>query len=188
MDDQRLTALATDCRRGDERSFRILVETLTRPLIAMAYRYTRDWEWARDLTQETWVRAYERIDRYDPGRPFRSWLYAIHRNGCLSHLRRPWVRRESAPGDEAIGRLAAADPGEDPESAVERGELREILLRAADELSPAQRETFLRVDVEGGEPKTVAEELGIEHTTLRATLHFARKRIAASLRKLEESS
>lgn len=184
MDVRRLEGLAVACQAGDERSFQVLVETMTRPLMAMAYRYTRDWEWARDLTQETWMRVFEGIDRYEPGRPFRSWLYAIHRNGCLSHVRRSWVRKESTPGDEVIWRTGAAPSGEDPQAALERREFHDLLRAAVRELSPAQRRVFLRVDVEGGQPKRVAESLGMKHGTLRTTLHFARKRLASSLRDL----
>ena len=89
----------------------IPVETLSRPLMALAYRYTRDWEWARDLTQETWVKVHEHIGRYEKARSFTSWLYAIHRNGCRDHLRRPWVQQERTPGEETRGlRPFAASP------------------------------------------------------------------------------
>jgi len=98
MDENELTGLALSFKNGSERSFKRLVDSLTRPLIAMAYRYTLDWESARDITQETWVRVYKKIDGYDSERPFRSWLYAVHRNACLSHLRRPFLRREGSYG------------------------------------------------------------------------------------------
>ena len=182
VDETSVDSLAAACRSGDEESFRPLVELLTRPLVATAWRYTRDWESARDLTQETWMKAWVRLDRYEPGRPFRAWLFAIHRHGCLDYLRRARVRREFLLGDVEVRRRMRADKGESAERRLERRELRELLVRAADQLSPAQQRVFFRVDVEGGEPKQVAEELGIEHGTLRATLHAARSRLATALR------
>jgi RNA polymerase sigma-70 factor (ECF subfamily) len=169
---------------GDEPAFRTLVETLTRTLVAMAYRYTRDWEWARDLTQETWIRVHQNLDRYDTGRSFTSWLYTIHRNGCRDHLRRPWVRRESMPGDDAIRDLQGTS-SEDPQADLARKEFQERILAASETLSESQKEVFLRVDVEQGDQKEVARALGIRFGTLRATLHFARKRVAAVLRESE---
>jgi len=158
---------------------------MTRTLIAIAYRYTSDWEWARDLTQETWIAVYDRIRRYDPARSFRSWIVGVHRNGCLSHLRRAWVKLEITPGDEVINEMSVADRGSDPEDDLARNEFHRRLLAALGELSESQRVVFARVDLEQQDQKAVAEELGIKPTTLRTTLHFARKRLAKILRTSE---
>ena len=187
MTESRLESWAEACRDGDERSARALVEALTRPLIATAWRYVRDWDEARDLTQETWMKAFARLDAYEADRPFRAWIFAIHRNVCLDFLRGGRRRYEVTPGVESIQRLAPASR-EDPAARLERRELRSLLLAAADRLSPRQRSVFLRVDVEGAEPRRVAEELGMEHGTLRATLHAARRRLAQSLRGEEEEA
>lgn len=178
--------LAVACRRGDERSFRVLVETLTRPLIAMAYRYTGDWEWSRDLTQETWIRVWERIDSFDPERPFSHWLHAVHRNACLDHVRRQWVRRETATANVVLESLAGSTT-DHPLEELERLEFQERLRVATDQLTASQREVFVRVDLEGGNQAAVAHEIGMRPGTLRTTLHFARKRIALALRPKEKS-
>lgn len=187
MNERDLAALAAAYQRGDQRSFRVLVDSLSRTLIAMAYRYTGDWEWARDLTQETWVKVHEAIHRYDPARSFTSWLYAIHRNGCLDHLRRAWVRYESSPGGEAMLKLGDATGADDAQHELERREFHERLLLAMGQLSESQRQVFIRVDLEQNDQKEVARALGIKFATLRATLHFARKRLATALRQMEGS-
>jgi RNA polymerase sigma-70 factor (ECF subfamily) len=187
VDDGELKALAVAFQGGDQRSFRILVDSLSRTLVAVAYRHTGDWEWARDLTQETWIKVHDRIDGYDPERSFSAWLHTIHRNGCLDHLRRPWVRRESTPGDDTLARIAGAT-GEDPAQDVERREFHERLLAAVSRLSESQRQVFVRVDLEQCDQQEVAETLGIKFGTLRATLHYARKRLATALRQMEESA
>jgi RNA polymerase sigma-70 factor (ECF subfamily) len=184
VDDRELRALATAAQGGSEESFKRLVEGLSRTLMAMAYRYTGDWEWARDLTQESWVRVHEKLGSYDPSRSFTTWLFTLHRNGCLDHLRRPWVKRERTPGDEAMEELGGSSQ-EGPDEALERRELRSRILEASGQLSESQREVFLKVDVEQGDQKEVAESLGIRFGTLRTTLHFARKRVAALLRQME---
>jgi RNA polymerase sigma-70 factor (ECF subfamily) len=189
LDERELRALALACQRGEAQAFRELVESLTRTLIAQAFRYTRDWEWARDLTQETWIRVHRRIDSYNPDRSFRAWLYAVHRNGCLSHVRKSWVKRELTPGDDEVrGAVEVMSEAADPEEDLERREFHRRLLTAMERLSESQRQVFVRVDVEQQEPKKVAQELGIKNGTLRATLHFARKRLAAVLRETEEFS
>lgn len=178
--EERLKDLARRAREGDESGFRVLVESLTRTLVAMAYRYTRDWEWARDLTQETWLRVHQNLSRYDPARSFTSWLFAIHRNGCRDHLRRPFVRREEAPGDDRVRDLQGTAP-ENPMADLERREFQQRILQAAERLSESQKEVFLRVDVEQEDQKEVARAMGIRFGTLRTTLHFARKKVASAL-------
>jgi RNA polymerase sigma-70 factor (ECF subfamily) len=187
VDERQLNSLAEAARHGEELAFRRLVDQLTRTLMATAYRYTGDWEWARDLTQETWIRVYRHFHRYDPRKPFSNWLYTIHRNACRDHLRRPWVHREETVAEEGVGDLQILSR-EDPEEELERKEFRERILAAADRLSESQREVFLRVDVEQGDQRTVAEALGIRFGTLRTTLHFARKRVAEALREMEGSA
>lgn len=182
MDERELIALAMAAQRGDEGAFRTLVESLSRTLMAMAYRYTRDWEWARDLTQESWIRVHGNLRRYDPSRSFTAWLFTLHRNGCRDHLRRPWVSRERTIGDEMI-QEAGGPATRDPADELERKEFHERILAASCRLSESQREVFLRVDVEQGDQKDVAEALGIRFGTLRTTLHFARKKVAALLRE-----
>lgn len=186
MDESEYSRLAAAYQRGDRGAFKTLVDSLTRSLIAMAYRYTRDWEWARDLTQETWIRVHERIGQYDARRSFRGWLYAVHRNACLSFLRRGWVRREYLFRDSALATdLAWQAP--DPQEEIERREFHRSLLAALTQLSERQRQVLVRVDLEGAGQREVAETMGMNFATLRTTLHFARRRVAALLREMEES-
>ena len=74
---------------------------------------------------------------------------------------------------------------DDPEKDLERKEFQERILAASEALGPAQKEVFLRVDVEQGDQQEVARAMGIRFGTLRTTLHFARKRVAAALREME---
>lgn len=184
MVEHELNDLAASAREGGEEAFRTLVESLSRTLMAMAYRYTEDWEWARDLTQETWIKVHQQLGRYDPSRSFTTWLYTIHRNLCRDHLRRPWVSREQSLGEERIREAAGAGPVR-ADQAVEEREFRERILAASQDLSESQREVFLRVDVEQRDQKEVASALGIRFGTLRTTLHFARKKVAMALREME---
>lgn len=184
-DQEHLNQLAIASQRGDPRSFRALVEGLSRTLMAMAYRYTGDSEWSRDLTQETWIRVYESLGRYDSSRPFRSWILAIHRNVCLSHLRKAWVQREILGEREGpLGSESRANPAPQ-EALVERREFHTRILRALERLTESQRLVFIRVDLERGDQREVAESLGMGFGTLRTTLHFARKRLATVLREME---
>ena len=184
MSDMVIDRLARAFRGGDVESYRFLVESLTRQLIAMAYRYTKNWETARDLTQETWIRIYEKIDRYDPGRSFKNWLRTVHSTGCLNDLRSAPARLAMA-GME-IPETAGNDRSSNPLSRVERSEFMQLLHRAIERLSERERTVFSLVDIEHYGQAEAAEILGMNPTTLRTTLHHARKKLAGILRKMEE--
>ena len=181
MNDESLDRLAGALQNGDAGSFKTLVEVLTRRLIAMAYRYTEDWESARDIAQDTWLKVFENIDRYNPGRPFRNWLLAIHRNGCISHLRKRTRRIDAVPGDGLISRAADTNPG--PSEMTERKEFGERVRKAITRLSKTQQLVFTIVDIEQTDQEEAARSLGMKPVTLRTTLHHARRRLAGMLRK-----
>jgi len=187
MDDEKISQLAADFRSGGHSSFRTLVDSLTRSLIATAYRYTGNWETARDLTQDTWIRVHERIDRYDTARPFRPWLNTIHRNGCLNHLRRSATQREVATDGQTIESLPGAVQSRGPREDLKQKEFAIMLNRAMLALTEKQRAVFAHVDIEQIDQQEVARMLRMSFSTLRTTLHFARRRLAGLLRKMEES-
>ena len=178
--------LAQAFRSGDEESYRFLVESLSRTLIAMAYRYTKNWETARDLTQDTWIRVYERIDRYDPGRRFRNWLLTIHRNGCINHLRRAAVRLEVTGLDYPESAGGEGSFASNPSRRLEHTEFMGRLESAMERLSEKERAVFSLIDIEHNGQAEAAEILGMKPVTLRTTLHHARKKLAGTLRRMKE--
>ncbi len=183
MEDSTLTSLAREFREGSMQSFKRIVDAMTRSLIAFAYRYTRDWESARDLCQDTWLKVYEKISAYDPARSFSNWLFTIHRNGCLSYIRRASFRREVPEDSVNPERGGAETRFSDPYDKIEKQEFTRRLAEAMNHLSERQLLVFTRVDIEQRNQEEAARELGMNAATLRTTLHFARKRLAGLLKK-----
>jgi len=178
-------SLAAQAARGDRVAFRRLVESEARRLLAVAYRYCGDWDTAADLCQETWLQVHARFDAYDPDRPFRPWLRAVHRRTCLQHLRRASVRRERSLPVDILDALAISDPAYDPLEQLMADDLVAYVRRGLAALPPRQQEVLAAVDLEQDDPSETAARLGMSWATLRTTLHFARKRLAESLRRLE---
>jgi RNA polymerase sigma-70 factor (ECF subfamily) len=140
--------LATAFRDGDERAFAALFERFRRPLYVFALRMLGDADAARDLVQDVFVRVWERRGQLDRPESFRSWLFAVARNRCLSLLRRDrgHVALDEAP-EESLAVAAAGDgPERDQDLALLRRalaglkvEYREVLvLREYQELSYAE--------------------------------------------------
>jgi RNA polymerase sigma-70 factor, ECF subfamily len=185
MDREWVDKLAGRAARGDREAFRRLVEGEARRLLAVAYRYCGDWDTAADLCQDTWLRVHASFDDYDPARPFRPWLNTLHRRICLQHLRRASVRRERATPAEILDGLAQPDPSPDPLTRLAADDLMAHVRRGLAALPERQQEVLAAVDLEQDDPAGTAARLGMSWTTLRTTLHFARKRLAESLRRLE---
>ena len=169
-------------QRGDLDAIGPLVESLSRPMIAFAYRFTGDWELARDLSQEAWLKADRAIPRFDLDRRFRPWIFTILRRLCLSHLRRK---------GRGVEIPMAAHEHDVPESrqaasrSLERREFWRLLARALPCLSDRQRSVFTLVDLQETPPIEAAERLEMNSNTLRATLHQARRKLANALRRME---
>jgi RNA polymerase sigma-70 factor, ECF subfamily len=160
------------CLRGDTRAFEALVHKHQRALFALALHLMGDYEDARDATQNTFIRAYERLETFDPNRKFFSWIYRIAVNECLNLKR---ARRVHEPVTEA---LEAGSPLRD---ALETDELSVIVRKALAELTSEQREVVILkyfADLSYGE---ISQTLGVPEKTIKSRLFEARQRLGARL-------
>src|SRR5512144_2562992 len=118
--------------RGDSESFGQLILRWERPIFALAYRTIGREEDARDICQETFLRAFRALPAFRGQAKFSSWLYRIALNLC-----RDWIRRErrapvvQAPEDVDLMELAAStEPAESIENLVARKDLARLVERA----------------------------------------------------------
>src|SRR5437867_849537 len=114
------------CLAGDERAHRDLVARYERAVFTVALRMVRQREDAEDITQETFVRMFGALERYDPTRPFTAWLFTIASRLAIDHLRRrrlaavPLVRREV--GSDIEETVDVPDTALGPESRTQHRE------------------------------------------------------------------
>jgi RNA polymerase sigma-70 factor (ECF subfamily) len=149
-------------------------------LLRYLRRLLGDETMAEDVFQQTWMRAAERIRRYDASRPFGPWLLTVGRNLALDHLRR--YRPESLDdGPEAPA--ASASPGglEDPLGRVTARERRERLGAALDELAAHDREVLSLRFEEDLSLKEIAALVAAPLPTVKARLYRAMARLRARL-------
>ena len=161
--------------------FAALVARHSRSLLGMAYRYTFDWESAKDLCQDTWLRTYEKISMYDGRVPFERWLFAVHRNICISFLRK---RKRRAEVPAVVDMFESREAG--PDRRAELSRMRERILEAASRLPDRQRTVFAMIDLEERTVGETADTMGIKPVSVRTNLFHARKRVAGILRETEE--
>jgi RNA polymerase sigma-70 factor (ECF subfamily) len=174
--DERESRLVELVLKGDSEAFEPLVTPYRKILLNMAYRLSRNWEDAREISQETMFRAFRYLRSFDRERSFKNWLLQIMMN----------VWRSSKPHPlqpESLAELAAAAPlGNPPEDRL-RSETRSQIMACLEGLSPREREVFLLRDIEELNVKETARALGISALSVRVRLSSARKKIRLRIQK-----
>jgi RNA polymerase sigma-70 factor, ECF subfamily len=176
--------LVLSAKGGDHRAFEELVRRTYSDTYTLAYRLTGDEEDARDVVQETYLRAHRGLKRFRGDAQFSTWLHRITAN-CASTLlgRRGRHRHDPLPDDPAI---ADTHPTRDPalraDSDALRGELQAALLELPDKL----RAVVVLRDIYDLPHEAIARELDISETAAKVRLHRARKRLRERLYPLAD--
>ncbi|HLH16634.1 MAG TPA: sigma-70 family RNA polymerase sigma factor [Bryobacteraceae bacterium] len=139
-------------RSGDADAYRVLVERHSRSLFRLAYRMTLNEQDAEDVVQESFLRAYRWLGRFDERASFGTWLYRIAANCALDLVRARRRRGEdlAAGGEDAEDPVTALPSGApSPEREALSSEVRERVAEAMQELSPAERTAFVLRHFEG---------------------------------------
>lgn len=162
---------------GDRDAFEHVVVRHQRRVYAVALRIVRRHEVADDVAQEAFVRAWQSLGSFDPGRPFGPWIARIARNLALNTLRGPASRVEPLP--EGPAEPVDAAPG--PESDVMSREVREAVSAALAGLPADQREVFLLRASGELSYEEIGAELGLAPGTVMSRLFRAREKLRAAL-------
>lgn len=169
------------CRQGDQDAIRRLVESYEAAVYHLIWKTVGNEEDARDLTQETFVRAVRALDRFDISRPFRNWIFRIAANLAIDHLRRARLRTVSIdiePDDESGRRPPLlVDQSPRPDEEREQARLAERLGRLVDHLSPEYRTVIHLRHHEQLAYEEIAAILRVPLGTVKARLHRAHRRL-----------
>lgn len=172
-----LAALRT-VQSGELEAFDIVMRRTERRVAGLAWRILGDAEEVRDAVQETFLRAYRFLDRYDPDREFLPWIFRITVNVCRDLDR---ARRKRTDRFLELEDLHAAPRKERPDEIARRNEEIEMLTLAIDSLPPKERLAIILRDVEGFDTREVARILGSRPATVRVQISSARKRLRGIL-------
>jgi RNA polymerase sigma-70 factor (ECF subfamily) len=167
-------------RRGDQNAFAALVKGLQRQIYGLCLRLLRTEAEANEVAQETFLRAYQNLDRFDESRPFDLWVLTIARNLCLDLLRRRQkVRTEDV--DEHAQVLPSHDESQE-EAAIKKQE-RQSLEEAMATLSVDDREVLALYYVQKRTTKEIAQVMGVAPGTIMARLFRAREKLRDRMTK-----
>ena len=185
-DDDKLVRLA---QRGEMDAFEELVFRHRDKIYARCVTMLRNEDAALDLSQETWVKAWQRLKQFQGDSSFSTWVTRIAINVCLDQLRKN--KRQQAESIEALD----ADSGGverqmpvvmvNPTERLERGELRRKIDGALDRLSDEHRTVLVLREFEEMEYEEIAKTAGCSIGTVMSRLFYARRRMAALLADLK---
>jgi RNA polymerase sigma-70 factor (ECF subfamily) len=175
-------------KNGDVAAFEQLVKRYDRKLLRIAQSVTHNTEDSQDAVQEAFLKAYQNLAAFREDSQFSTWLIRITVNQSLLKLRKQRATREAsldedfqAEGD--ILPIEVTDWAPNPEQLCWASELRDILIRALEELSPILRTVFVLRDIEGLSIDQTAEVLNVSHTAVKARLWRARLQLRERLNK-----
>ena len=180
--------LVKAAKRGDMMAFEELVGRHRDKIYARAYSVVRNEEQAIDLSQEAWVKGWQRLKQFQGNSSFSTWMTRITINLCLDHLRRR--KRQptdslDAMNDESGGVERFMPPVTiNPTERLERGELRTRIDAAMEQLSYAHRTVLVLHEFEQMEYKQIAKTMDCSIGTVMSRLFYARRKLAVLLADL----
>jgi RNA polymerase sigma-70 factor, ECF subfamily len=184
--------LVRDARKGDTGAFEELVARHRDKIFARALSMMRNEEEAIDLSQEAWVKAWQRLEQFQGESSFTTWITRIVINLCLDQLRKQKRHRAESIEelDEEGGGVERQMPvvTVNPTERLERGELRQRIDRALGQLSHEHRTVLVLHEFEEMEYKEIAKTMDCSIGTVMSRLFYARRKLAALLADLKHES
>jgi RNA polymerase sigma-70 factor (ECF subfamily) len=174
--------LVRDALAGSQAAYRALVARYASAAINVAARMVHDRAVAEELAQDAFVRAFARLDSYDPARKFSAWFFRVLHNLVVDHLRRRRVNTVSLDALTADGYQGPSDAAAaSPEDELERRDLAAALEEALGRVRPDYREVVVLRYEQGLTVDEIAGALELPEGTVKTFLHRARKELAGLL-------
>ena len=181
--------LVKSAQSGDMAAFEELVARHRDKIYARAFSMLRNEEEATDLSQEAWVKGWQRLVQFQGDSSFATWMTRIVINLCLDQLRKnKRVRSESIDEmNEETGGVERQMPviTPNPTEGLERGELRARIDKALGQLSYEHRTVLVLHEFEELEYKLIAKKMGCSIGTVMSRLFYARRKMASLLAGLK---
>src|SRR5208282_5475402 len=166
-------------KNGDVAAFEQLVKRYDRKLLRIAQSITHNREDSQDAVQEAFLKAFQNLGEFREESKFSTWLFRITVNQSLMKLRKQRTTREASLDEDFQGEgevlpKEVTDWAPNPEQLYWASELREILIKCLQELSPLLRTVFVLRDIEGLTIDQTAEVLNLSQAAVKARLLRAR--------------
>jgi RNA polymerase sigma-70 factor (ECF subfamily) len=181
--------LVAEAKEGNAEAFTVLVNQYERNIFRLALNITSNKEDAEDVLQETFLKAYTHLGRFQGNSRFYTWVVRIAVNESLMKLRKRRSDRQVSldekleTDDDSLLPREIVDWGDNPEQRYAKTEWQEILAEATQSLEPAFRTVFTLRDVEQLSTEETAEALGLSVPAVKSRLLRARLKLRQRLNK-----
>ncbi|HTT65149.1 MAG TPA: sigma-70 family RNA polymerase sigma factor [Bryobacteraceae bacterium] len=178
-------------RAGDSGAFRVLVERHSRNLFRLAYRMTGHQQDAEDVVQETFLRAYRQLSKFDERASFGTWLYRIAANCSLDLIRvrkRRGAQAEAAAEDAPDPMQLLPDPSPSPDRLAMSGEVERKVAAVLEGLSEMERTAFVLRHYEGMCIDDIGRTLGVQPNAAKHSIFRAVQKLRRALEPLLSSA
>ena len=159
-------------QKGDKEAYQVIVERYMKRAYYIVLGFVRNSQDALDLSQESFIKAFRKIKRFDPERPFFPWFYKLLKNICLDHIKRK-SRAQEIPLDEI---RVFKEEREDKE-------MKEILWKGIESLPFEQREVIILRYFQQLSYQEIAEITAKPVGTVMSSLYYAKKRLKEKIKK-----
>jgi RNA polymerase sigma-70 factor, ECF subfamily len=181
-------ATVSRARAGDADAFRLLVERHSQPIFRVAYRMTGNEHDADDVVQETFLRVYRQLEKFEERSNFGTWLHRIAINCALDLLRARGRIDRHYGGDPESPEVTAASSDPQQDRLLLSAELREKVAAAMEQLSGNERTAFVLRHFEGMPVDEIGRTLGIQVNAAKHTIFRAVRKLRQSLEPFVRSS
>lgn len=179
--------LVQQCLQGDHSAWEELVQTHTRRVYNLCYRFTGDRYAAEDLTQDVFVKVFRTLVSYNAAQgAFTAWMTSVTRNLLIDNYRRTKRDRltDSIDDENAPPVQEKSSAGRRPDQIAEHGELQRQLQTALDKMSPELREAVILRDLQGLDYREIREALRVPEGTVKSRINRGRIELARLLEQM----
>jgi len=178
-------AVLARARQGDTEAFRLLVERHSRTAFRLAFRMTGNEQDAEDVVQESFIKAYCHLGRFQTRADFGTWLYRIVANCAVDVIRGRQSRQKhtgAEPLEPSTSAWASEVPG--PERLAESSEVQRRIMAALDALTPLERAAFALRHYEGRTINEISRTLGLGASAAKHAVFRAVRKLRVELQEL----
>jgi RNA polymerase sigma-70 factor (ECF subfamily) len=180
------SAVLTRAREGDAEAFRVLVERHSRTAFRLAFRITGNEQDAEDVVQESLLKAYRHLGRFETRADFGTWLYRIVANCAVDTIRSRQARQQhtwTEPVERAAAAHASEMPG--PDRLAESSEVQRRVVAALDGLTPLERAAFALRHYEGRSIDEICRTLDLGASAAKQAIFRGVRKLRVALDGME---
>lgn len=189
QDNKEDVTLAVKAQKGDNEAFAELVDRFQTRIFSFCYQFFREREIATDMAQETFVRAFRYLNKYDPKRKFSTWIYSIAKNICIDEKRKMDRNRTMSLESVSSSSVIDPEPGQhlkDPSQIFQHLEDKLFLEEAIGELPEKYRAVIILCYFQELPYQEIAEILGLSLNLVKVRIFRAKKQLLDIITKKTE--